>query len=89
VLLGVGWNFLSHRRHRAADGDLPPGGKAKAQGANDLFISSPWRRPVLLGHDPGDERLADANYAAIPFVLAMGVAVLWLKTKRRGTTVAA
>jgi hypothetical protein len=29
------------------------------------------------------------NYAAIPFVLAMGVAVLWLATKRRGTAVAA
>jgi hypothetical protein len=29
------------------------------------------------------------NYAAIPFVLAMGVAVLWLMTKRRGAAVAA
>jgi MFS family permease len=90
VLLGVGWNFvfigataLLTETYRSAE-------RAKAQGANDLFIlltmaTSSFSSGMILERN-GWQTL---NYAAIPFVLAMGVAVLWLMTKRRGAVAAA
>jgi MFS family permease len=88
VLLGVGWNFLYIGATALLTETYHPAEKAKAQGANDLFIlatmaTSSFSSGMILETN-GWQSL---NYAAIPFVLAMGVAVVWLITKRR--TVAA
>jgi MFS family permease len=90
VLLGVGWNFLYIGATALLTETYHTAEKAKAQGANDLFIfltmaTSSFSSGMILEAN-GWQTL---NYAAIPFVLAMGVAVLWLATKRRGTPVAA
>ena len=90
VLLGVGWNFLYIGATALLTETYHPAEKAKAQGANDLFIfltmaTSSFSSGMILERN-GWQTL---NYAAIPFVLAMGVAVLWLMTKRRGMVVAA
>jgi MFS family permease len=90
VLLGVGWNFLFIGATALLTETYHTAEKAKAQGANDLFIfltmaTSSFSSGMILETN-GWQTL---NYAAIPFVLAMGVAVLWLATKRRGTAVAA
>jgi MFS family permease len=90
VLLGVGWNFLYIGATALLTETYHPAEKAKAQGANDLFIlltmaTSSFSSGMILETN-GWQTL---NYAAIPFVLAMGGAVLWLMTKRRGTVVAA
>ncbi len=90
VLLGVGWNFLYIGATALLTETYHPPEKAKAQGANDLFIfltmaTSSFSSGMILETN-GWQTL---NYAAIPFVLAMGVAVLWLMTKRRGAAVAA
>ena len=90
VLLGVGWNFVFIGATALLTGTYRPAEKAKAQGANDLFIlltmaTSSFSSGMILERN-GWQTL---NYAAIPFVLAMGVAVLWLMTKRRGAVAAA
>jgi MFS family permease len=90
VLLGVGWNFLFIGATALLTETYHTAEKAKAQGANDLFIfltmaTSSFSSGMILETN-GWQTL---NYAAIPFVLAMGVAVLWLMTKRRGAAVAA
>ena len=89
VLLGVGWNCLFIGATALLTETYHTAEKAKAQGANDLFIfltmaTSSFSSGMILETN-GWQTL---NYAAIPFVLAMGVAVLWLATKRRGTAVA-
>jgi MFS family permease len=90
VLLGVGWNFVFIGATALLTETYRPAEKAKAQGANDLFIlltvaTSSFASGMILERN-GWQTL---NYAAIPFVLAMGVAVLWLMTKRRGAVAAA
>ena len=90
VLLGVGWNFLYIGATTLLTETYRPAEKAKAQGANDLCIllvmaTSSFSSGMILERN-GWQTL---NYAAIPFVLAMGVAVLWLMTKRRGAVAAA
>ena len=90
VLLGVGWNFVFIGATALLTETYRPAEKAKAQGANDLFIlltmaTSSFSSGMILERN-GWQTL---NYAAIPFVLAMGVAVLWLMTKRRGAVAAA
>jgi MFS family permease len=90
VLLGVGWNFLYIGATALLTETYHPAEKAKAQGANELLIlltmaTSSFASGMILETN-GWQTL---NYAAIPFVLAMGVAVLWLITKRRGVVAAA
>jgi len=90
VLLGIGWNFLYIGATALLTETYHPAEKAKAQGANDLFIlltmaTSSFSSGMILETN-GWQTL---NYAAIPFVIAMGVAVLWLMTKRRGAVAAA
>jgi MFS family permease len=90
VLLGVGWNFLYIGATALLTETYHSAEKAKAQGANELWIlltmaTSSFSSGMILETN-GWQTL---NYAAIPFVLAMGVAVLWLMTKRRGTVAAA
>ncbi|MBX6392191.1 MAG: MFS transporter, partial [Burkholderiales bacterium] len=63
-----------------------PAEQAKAQGANDMLIFvtmalSSFSSGLLLEQN-GWQML---NYLAIPFVLAVGIAVSWLMVLRRRT----
>ena len=89
VLLGVGWNFLYIGGTALLTETYRPAEKAKAQGANDMLIflimvTSSLSSGLLLETN-GWQML---NYLAIPFVAAIGVAVLWLMTQRRVPAVA-
>ena len=89
VLLGVGWNFLYIGATALLTETYRPAEKAKAQGANDFFIfltmaSSSFSSGMILERN-GWHTL---NYAAIPFVLAIGIAVVWLQSRRRRVTIA-
>jgi MFS family permease len=60
-----------------------PADRARAQGANDLAIFvtmalSSFSSGVIVERD-GWQTL---NIAAVPFVLVVGVAVLWLRARR-------
>jgi MFS family permease len=84
VVLGVGWNFLFVGATTLLTDAYKPAEKAKAQGLNDLLIlltmaTSSFSSGLLLEKN-GWQTL---NYLAIPFILAIGVAVLWLMGKRR------
>ena len=84
VLLGVGWNFLYIGGTTLITETYRPSEKAKAQGANDLAIflvmaTSSLASGILLDRN-GWETL---NYLAIPFVVAIMLALLWLMARRR------
>src|SRR5690606_7806777 len=86
VLLGVGWNFLYIGGTTLLTETYRPAEQAKAQGANDMLIFvtmavSSFSSGMLL-EVTGWQML---NYLAIPFVVAVGVAVLWLMALRRRT----
>ena len=88
-LLGVGWNFLYIGATALLTETYRPAEKAKAQGANDMLIfltmaTSSFSSGMLLEAN-GWQLL---NYLAIPFVAAIGFALLWLMTKRRVPAVA-
>jgi MFS family permease len=88
-LLGVGWNFLYIGATALLTETYRPAEKAKAQGANDMFIfltmaTSSFSSGMLLEAN-GWQLL---NYLAIPFIAAIGIALLWLMTKRRVPAVA-
>jgi MFS family permease len=84
VLLGVGWNFVFIGGTTLLTETYRPAEKAKVQGTNDLLIfltmaTSSFSSGMILERN-GWQTL---NYAAIPFVAAIGIAVIWLMTKRR------
>lgn len=84
VLLGIGWNFLYIGGTALLTEAYRPSERAKAQGANDMLIfltmaTSSFSSGMILERN-GWQML---NYAAIPFILAVGAAVLWLMAKRR------
>jgi MFS family permease len=88
-LLGVGWNFLYIGATALLTETYRPAEKAKAQGANDLVIflimaTSSFSSGLLLETN-GWQLL---NWLAIPFVAVIGIAVLWLMTRRRVPAVA-
>jgi MFS family permease len=90
VLLGVGWNFVFIGATTLLTETYHPAEKAKAQGANDLVIfitmaTSSFSSGMILERN-GWQTL---NYAAIPFVAAIGLAVLWLAVKRKRGVAAA
>jgi MFS family permease len=83
VLLGVGWNFLFIGATTLLTEAYRPSEKAKTQGTNDACIAvvtaaSSFASGLILVRG-GWETL---NHAAVPFVLAMGVALAWLGVKR-------
>jgi MFS family permease len=84
VLLGVGWNFLYVGGTTLLTEAVKPADRARAQGANDLAIFvtmalSSFSSGVIVEGD-GWRTL---NLAAIPFVLAVGAAVVWFAVHRR------
>ena len=90
VLLGVGWNFMFIAATALLTETYHPAEKAKAQGLNDLLIfitmaSSSFASGMILERN-GWQTL---NYAAIPFVAAVGVAAVWLTVKRKSAVATA
>jgi MFS family permease len=90
VLLGVGWNFMFIGATALLTETYHPVEKASVQGLNDLLIfatmaTSSFASGMLLERN-GWQTL---NYAAIPFVVAVGVAALWLTVKRKGAVATA
>jgi MFS family permease len=88
VLLGIGWNFLFIGGTTLITETYRPEERAKAQGANDLamFIimaTSSFASGLVL-ESSGWSTL---NYLAIPFIAAVGFAVIWLMLRRRALTV--
>ena len=84
VLLGIGWNFLYVGGTALLTQTYRPSEQAKAQGANDLAIflvmaTSSSVSGMLLNRN-GWEML---NYLAMPFVLAIVLALAWLMARRR------
>ena len=84
VLLGIGWNFLYNGGTTLLNDTYRPAEKAKAQGLNDMLVfvtmaTSSFSSGLLLEKN-GWQTL---NYLAIPFILAIGFAVVWLMGKRR------
>ena len=84
VLLGVGWNFLYIGGTTLLSEAVRPADRARAQGVNDLAIFvtmalSSFSSGVIVERD-GWRTL---NLAAIPFVLAVGLAIVWLSFRRR------
>jgi MFS family permease len=81
VLIGIGWNFMYIGGTTLLTETHTPAEKAKVQGVNDMAVfctmavssaSSGW-----LFSAKGWEMM---NYAAIPFLVLTGMAILWLKT---------
>ena len=90
VLLGVGWNFMFIAATALLTETYHPAEKAKAQGLNDLVIFitmaiSSFSSGMILERN-GWQTL---NYAAIPFVAAVGVAAVWLTVKRKSVVATA
>jgi len=84
VLLGIGWNFLYIGATTLLTEAYRPAEKAKAQGLNDLCIfltmaTSSFSSGMILERN-GWQTL---NYLSIPFIAAVGFAVVWLAFRRR------
>lgn len=89
VLLGIGWNFLFVGGTTLIAESYRPEERAKAQGANDLAIfiimaTSSFSSGLVLEASGW----AALNYLAIPFIGAIGLAVVWLMLRRRALTAA-
>jgi MFS family permease len=85
VLLGVGWNFVFIAATALLTETYHPAEKARVQGLNDLVIfvtmaTTSFASGMILERN-GWQTL---NYAAIPFVAAVGLAAVWLAVRRRG-----
>jgi MFS family permease len=90
VLLGVGWNFMFIAATTLLTETYHPAEKARVQGVNDLVIfvtmaTSSLASGMILERG-GWQAL---NYAAIPFVAAVGAAAVWLAVKRKGAVATA
>jgi MFS family permease len=84
LLLGVGWNFLFIGATTLLTDTYSPSERAKAQGVNDMAIFvtmavSSLGSGMILERD-GWQTL---NHVALPFVLLVGAAILWLAARRR------
>ncbi len=84
VLLGIGWNFLYVGGTTLLTECYRPSEKAKAQGMHDFLVfltsaSSSFASGLLMNRN-GWEML---NYAALPFLAAIGAAITWLALRRR------
>lgn len=90
VLLGVGWNFLYIGGTTLLTEVYAPAERAKTQGVNDLLVfvamaMSSLASSLVLTPD-GWSKL---NYAALPLLLVVAIAIASLWLKRRAAAVAA
>jgi MFS family permease len=84
VLLGIGWNFVYVGATTLLTSAYRPSERAKAQGLNDAIMFttmafSSFFSGVILENN-GWETL---NRAAVPFVVAIGISLLWLGRRER------
>jgi MFS family permease len=84
VLLGVGWNFMYIGGTTLLSEVVSPADRARAQGVNDLaifltMVLSSFASGVIVERD-GWRTL---NLAAIPFLLAVGAAIVWVARRQR------
>jgi MFS family permease len=83
VVLGLGWNFMFVGGSALVTESYHPQEKAKAQGLHDLLVfcttaTSSFCSGLLLKANGWDI----LNYVAMPFLLIVTVATVWLKLKR-------
>jgi len=84
VSLGIGWNFLYVGGTTLLTECYQPSEKAKAQGMNDFLIflttaTSSFSSGLLMSRDGW----AMLNYVAIPVLLVIASAIVWLGLQRR------
>lgn len=89
-VLGVGWNFMFVGGTTLLLETYRPEEKNRVQGTNDMLVfvtmaTSSFASGALVT-SRGWEML---NYGALPFLVVVAVAVLWLMAQRRGSAVAA
>jgi MFS family permease len=84
VLVGVGWNFMYVGATTLLTETYQPAEKAQAQGFNELMIFVTLAMSSLFSGAlftlQGWERL---NVMAVPFLVIIGAALLWLGARRR------
>ncbi len=90
VLLGIGWNFLFVGATTLLTETYAPAEKAKAQALNDFLILGTVTTTAFssgpLHHYLGWELV---NASVIPLIVAVAIAVTWLKRRRQSTPAAA
>jgi len=89
TLLGVGWNFLYVGGTTLLTECYRPSEKAKAQGMHDFLVflttaTSSFSSGLLMNRN-GWEML---NYAALPVIILIGAAIIWLALGRRAKVAA-
>ena len=86
VLLGLGWNFLFVGATTLLTETYAPGEKAKAQALNDFIV---FGTVTLTSFSSGAVQHAlgwqTINMAVIPFLVLVGIANLWLRSKPQKT----
>jgi MFS family permease len=90
MLLGVGWNFLFIGGTTLLTETYRPEEKTKAQGANDFMIfitmaTSSFSSGALVTTRGWDI----LNYGALPFLVIVSCAILWLARQRRAAAATA
>ncbi len=84
ALLGVGWNFLFVGATTLLTETHTPAERAKVQGVNDLIVfASVGLATVMSGSLLLNVGWAAVNWVALPLVLLVSGAVLWLGARRR------
>lgn len=90
VLLGVGWNFLYIGGTTLLTETYRPAEMAKAQGLNDLCI---FATMVVSSFSSGlvvtNEGWRQVNLSALPLVIVVIVAIVWLALRERAARAAA
>lgn len=90
LLLGVGWNFLFVGGTSLLTEAYAPAERAKTQAANDFIVFSTVAASSLLsGSLLYHYDWQTVNYAALPFIVAVTLAILWLMLRRRADRPAA
>jgi MFS family permease len=86
VLLGIGWNFLFVGATTLLTETYSPNEKAKAQALNDFIV---FGTVTITSFSSGAVQHAfgwqTINMAVIPFLVLVGIANLWLRSKQRMT----
>jgi hypothetical protein len=89
LLLGLGWNFLYVGGTTLLTDCYRPSEKAKTQGIHDFLVflttaTSSFSSGLLMNRNGWDT----LNYAALPFLAAIGAAIAWLALQRRAAVAA-
>lgn len=84
ILLGLGWNFLFIGATTLLTTVYTPAERAKTQAANDFLVFGATATASFLSgkllHTYGWETV---NYTAVPFIILVTIAVVWLAVRRR------